>query len=88
MGIFCLTAQSIGFSVFAMEHRDVSLFRPAQESRNARLHRFLRRGGVEQHLDVAFLETVELDQGLAQVLDVVDAPSEVGAGHLRLVDTD
>jgi len=32
-----------------------------------------------------FLKTVELDKGLAQVLDVVDATSEVGAGHLILV---
>jgi len=32
---------------------------------------------VEQRRDVAFLEPVELDERCAQVLDVVDAPSEI-----------
>ena len=71
-----------------MHDGDIALLRVAHQLLDAGLHRLLRRGAVGQHGDVALLEAVTLDERGAQVLHVVDASPEIGAGYLVLVDSD
>ncbi len=71
-----------------MDQRDVTLLRIANQRLDARLHRLLGRREVGDDGDVAPLEAVKLGQGCAEVLDVVDTASEVGAGDLIPVDAD